>query len=216
MRKGRRAPVVMGRGANELVFSDPATISLPAGVVPGELILIAFVGGAGGSGFSSTYTHTGYTRVVGVYAGGSNAVVLILARTATGSDAVTVTTSYGGGIGWWSSLSWRIAGGIPASVTATYDDTSDLSLNCLPPPITVSKAFLALAIGQLIDGGTPGLVSSYPAGYTNGRSIVTNPSSNSRPCAAEKTCPAGTETPGAIVLSSGNWLTSLEVAVARP
>jgi hypothetical protein len=206
-------PIVTGMGEDLHTFQTaPWTITLPSGIQPGELILVlALTGDSGGP-----LTAAGYTLVDNAYSGGNNARQTIYARIATGAD--TLTTSVGA-LGWVSAFSWRISGAGISDVSVLKDEITDGSLNCLSPPATgIPRPFLSLIGGQVgtifPSEPTGALISSYPTGYSNTRFSGNNTSSPVGGLAvAEKSCAAGNETPGAIVLSAGAWLTSTTIVI---
>jgi hypothetical protein len=211
------APIVESRADDAHGFRGPGawSISLPSGIQVGDLILVVAMAFNG-----DIPSAPGYTLIESADAGGGNTIVGVLARTATGADSCTITLS---GTVWISAFSWRISGGATsANVSATKDVTTDSTVNCLPPPITgITVPFLSIITGQvgtLFPGEPTGaLIGSYPAGYTQGRFSGNNTSSPSGGLVvAEKTCDGGTETPGAIILSAGQWLTSMTIGIQNP
>lgn len=134
--------------------TDSHSVSLPSGVVAGNLIVIVlgFINASGGSAPSIT-GFSGYTQLA--VAGDSEKLIAAYYRIATGSDTATFTTNNSG---FSTHNSYRITGHYAAGVPEATATAGGPNQNPNPPSESASwgaddNLWLAGGVLGLIEGG---------------------------------------------------------------
>ena len=200
-------PVVQSVTTSYSVSADTThTVSLPATTVSGELLLVLFTTKSTG-----TATPSGWTSLWQYTAGGMGSLGFY--KTATGSDGSTVEVISGSG-GPFSAQVFRISNwnGIENSSRKGSSGTSVPSFNALTPSWGSDKVLWIASVSASDDGAT---VSSYPASYTDGLSVIA-PGGVNASCeifTARRELEASSETPGAYTLSESETTQAYVVGI---
>lgn len=198
------APVVESRNAvRSTSFSNSHSVTMPSGVVAGDLILVVFSCSA-----AST------TQAINTGVSGSNWSTLFTvadsairtvayAKIAEGGDALTITTSASA---WTSRTAYRISG--CDSVAKVYAQTQVVQSNNAPDPASFAPSFgsaeyLWIACVQWNGASSPISLTGYPSSYVGTQTSSAPDAANK--CgsgSAELTATAASENPGAFALST--------------
>jgi hypothetical protein len=207
---------VTGRAATGPLFAgNNLAVALPP-ANPGDLILVVAWTGATISGPGSA---AGYQRVGYVNGGGGGVGFGVFVRNATGSDACLIVNPSGG---WASAMSWVIEKATTNSVGVVTNYSPGGGVNVPFPAITfqpdvaATPDFLTIVAAALNIPAAS--ITSYPAGYTNGRAAIDSINGGSM-AAAEKNCqalpPSYGEAPGNMVLNAANARSTATITIAN-
>jgi hypothetical protein len=185
------------------------TVSLPAGIVSGDLLLILF----GLQTAGTITTPTGWTALFNILWDSSDKRLAAFYRTADGTEgsSVSITTS---STSKSAHNSYRISGQsrAPEATTAIMTDHPN------PPslsPAGGSKKILWLAVGTYRAGTT---VSTYPTNYTNGIDVQTGAtfSGDTGVASARRSLEAASEDPSAFTLAAASTACAAATIAIKP
>lgn len=191
---------------NTSTTSHPVT--LPSGVTAGDLILVCF----SLTDFSGTLTATataGWTLSVagrGSAAGNSSPTSYYAWKIATGSDALTFTSSANA---WSTYVALRISGA--TGVTGAAESHGDSAASNDPPSLTVTSASYKWIAFFSNNGGA--VATAAPTGFTN---LLTQASAGTAPATnvAEKDFTGATVDPAGFTSASPSGWTARTIAIA--
>jgi hypothetical protein len=168
-----------------------------------------------GSTINGPGSATGYQRIGYVNVGGNNTGLGVFVRDATGTgDGCTIVNPNGG---WLSAMSWVIEKASANSVGVVVNNNPGGGVNVPFPAVTFqpdvagATDFLAIVAAQLVSAVTS--ITSYPAGYTQGRANFNVNGGNL--AVAEKLCTAPGETPGNMVINTNDAWTTITITIAN-
>lgn len=192
----RIAVATRGSGTSGTTDTTSHAITLPTGVVVGELLVVVF--SVDGNPTCST-TSTGWIKV-GQASDGTNAVTgAVFYKLATGSDALTVTTSAAEQS---THVSYRVVGGgtlVSASATGS-------STNSDPPSATDTVTDLHLWIATR-SGDSTAQATVAPSGYTNLATQTAGGTGGASTATAHRFAPASaSENPATFTSTTEQWV----------
>lgn len=190
-------PVVQTRatGINS-TNSSSHSITLPAGIVAGDLILVLF---SFDSNLTASTTSTGWVKL-GQASNGIEASGAVFYKSATGSDALTVTTS---GVEQNTHISLRISGA-SGVVTGTSSNGSSISWNApshTPPGGAQDYLWVVTRSGD-----STVVAPSPPTNYNNLQTRAATSASNASSNTAERLLNAASEDPATVTMTSEQWV----------
>jgi hypothetical protein len=161
------APALATQTVANTAFGDSFGLTPPSGIVAGNLLLVLFTAYAGGSLPSAS---SGWTVIdAQANAGGTGIRSALIAKIATGSDALTVSVSPGSNT--WASYSYfRITGCDSLSkISHDWRETSSSSSSVVFDPLTPPGGSLQrLWISAFAWQGTAGItVTTFPSGHVS-------------------------------------------------
>ncbi|MGY3406093.1 hypothetical protein ACVWZV_002206 [Bradyrhizobium sp. GM5.1] len=194
-------PAVMTRstGASTAVDVTSHAITMPSGIIPGDLLIITFsVDGIPTCSISDTsWTKLGQTS------DGTNAVTqaIFWKISTTGSDTATVTTSA-------SEQSTHVVLRIAGGGTPTGTATSGNSTNSDPPSHSISVALDQQYLWVATRGGDAQVVATVaPSSYSNLQTSAAAGASGASTNTAERLITAATsENPGTFTSATEQWV----------
>lgn len=187
------------------------TVTLPATINSGDLVLIAFTC-TGGTGTTVTWDNStaGAWSNIANNTQGANTRGMLLSKTADGTEggaALSVSLSVSSAAAW---TIWRITGcqgAVEASVAT--GGTSTVTFSALTPSWG-AKDTLWIAVGHI--NGTP-TVTTYSTNYTNATRAAGSSATRCTTESVQRELNASSETPGAWTLSSSNSQVAHTVAI---
>jgi hypothetical protein len=199
-------PVVVTRAATNGGTSSSLSISLPASLVSGNLLIVCIFYATSGSS-RTLATPSGWSSLASKGNSGTDPGAYVFTKTSNGSEGATLSITASGAV-IYSAVAYQISGwsGTPQFGTWSGPTTSN---SPAPPSVTPTSAgsiALSLAGGQASSTTT---ISAYSSGYSNGQ-LGNNTSGSIRTFAAgAESAISGTSavTPGNYTLSaSADWL----------
>lgn len=201
------APVVQGRASG--IQSTNATshaITLPTGIVNGELLVVVFTEKDAGNWISTTSTGWNIAGAKWIGTTPNGVFATVFTKIATGSDALTVTIDFATQS---THVSFRISG---ARGMLIAQSAANASLAAADPPnldMGVSDDYLWIAARCAQNVGVP---ASAPTNYAN----LTNKAggaSGASTSTAERTLTAASENPGAFASTTAVATVSFTICV---
>lgn len=198
------APVVQGRATAQTTTTDTTshTITLPSSVQVGELLLVVF--SVDGAPIVSVGSGTGW-NFLGQRSNGTTVTGAVFWKIATGSDALTVSTSVAEQS---SHVSFRISGvKKPGAVSGTGSDgsstNSDPASHTMPGTDNRGRLWIATRSGD-----AQVVATAAPSGYSNLQSIAATGSGGASTNTAEKetTGTTNVEDPGTFTSTTEQWV----------
>lgn len=181
------------------------TVNLPAGIVAGNLLLVAFTND-GSATVSVTTPATGWSTLYST-PNGSNARSTVFYRFADGSEGstITVTTSASEGS---AHASWRMTGVDKQTNPEGGTPATGSSANPNPPSLNPSNWGTEDTLWIAVYGWDGNVAhTSYPANYTLGQ--TTNRWANANGCGVAiggRQLNAASEDPGTATIGSEDWI----------
>lgn len=200
-------PVVQARasGASGTSNVTSHSITLPSGVVAGDLLIVVF--SSDGSPTVST-TSNGWVVLSQLVQSGLQTTGAVLSKRATGSDALTVTTSF---LEQSSHISLRISDGAVRTVASANGDSTNSDPPSCNPAITDDYLWIATRGGDVSTGFIN--ATAAPSNYSN---LTTKDASGvlgAATATAERSLNASSENPGTFTSGDEQWV-CFTIAVA--
>lgn len=191
-------PVVEARATGDSALSTTShAITLPAGVQPGEMLVVAF--SCDDNHTISIGAGTGWTMLSSINNSVGTPCAAIFWKIADGSDSLTVATDTAD---LSTHVSFRISGA--AALTGTGLD-GGTSINSNPPPHTPpngSKKYLWIVTRH---GDSTAVATAAPAGYSNLTTVAVT-STFASTSTAERQLEAASEDPGPFTSVNEQWI----------
>lgn len=199
--------------ASQTSFSDNVTshsVSLPAGIVAGELLMIFFCC----DGNPTITNPGGWTQLINAPAASNNARLYVGYRKATGSEggSVTVTTSAAEDS---NHISIRVSGAADPTVTAPQASTGATGSDANPNPDSLTASggtqdYRWLAIEGHDRSRT---TDAIPSGYSSVQAVASGGAQGSGVAVATRTSTSATEDPGTFTISTGDEWRAHTIAI---
>ena len=204
---GRRpapvTPTIESR-ATSAETTDPTshTVTMPAGVVSGDLIIVGFAT----DGNPSVTWPEGWTSFFNK-SEGAQARLEVGWRKADGTEGASITVETDAGQDSAHS-SYRISGAKDPTVDPPEASVGASAVNPTPDPANLAPSTGLLPYMWLVFQGSAGTktTAAYPASYINGQTVTGNDSDGCGIGSAERALEASSENPGTFTLSGAeNW-----------
>lgn len=189
-------PVVMSRATSVDPGADSTThaITMPSGVIPGDLLLLVF----SSDGIPTITAPTDWTKLGQTSEATNQTTAGIFWKIAQGSDVCTITTSASEQ---GSAVCLRIAGGgTPLGAAAQGNSTNSDPPNLAMP---VSDTYLWIASRT---GDATVVATVAPSGYSNLQTIAGGSATGASTNTAEKSSTAASEDPGTFTSATEQWV----------